>query len=94
MPTCPGDHRCGESTERPGKRFDQALTDHLATFNEQDIPDSTSGSTGCMPCCTGGMWAAAYLTGGACSDDAFIDFRAGIIAQGHGWHEKVAAFLG
>ena len=44
-----------------------------------------------MPCCTGGMWAAAYLTGGACSDDAFIDFRAGIIAQGHGWHEKLAA---
>jgi len=37
------------------------------------------------------VWAAAYLTGGACSDDAFVDFRAGIIAQGHGWYEKVAA---
>jgi hypothetical protein len=28
------------------------------------------------------IWAAAYLIGGGCSDDAFMDFRAGIIAQG------------
>ncbi|GAB3275596.1 DUF4240 domain-containing protein [Actinocorallia lasiicapitis] len=28
------------------------------------------------------VWAAAYLIGGGCSDDSFMDFRAGIIAQG------------
>ena len=32
------------------------------------------------------VWAAAYLIGGGCSDDAFIDFRAGIIAQGRDWY--------
>ncbi|MGW9206325.1 DUF4240 domain-containing protein [Embleya sp. NPDC055664] len=30
------------------------------------------------------LWAAAYLIGGGCSDDAFMDFRAGLIAQGRG----------
>lgn len=29
------------------------------------------------------LWAAAYIIGGGCSDDSFIDFRAGLIAQGH-----------
>ncbi|MFC5749912.1 DUF4240 domain-containing protein [Actinomadura rugatobispora] len=28
------------------------------------------------------VWAAAYLIGGGCSDDSFMDFRAGIIARG------------
>jgi hypothetical protein len=37
------------------------------------------------------VWAAAYLIGGGCSGDAFIDFRAGVIAQGRDWYEKVAA---
>jgi hypothetical protein len=37
------------------------------------------------------VWAAAYLIGGDCSDDSFIDFRAGIIAQGRDWYEKTAA---
>ena len=37
------------------------------------------------------LWAAAYLIGGGCSDDSFIDFRAGLIAQGHDWYHKAAA---
>ncbi|MBS2546655.1 DUF4240 domain-containing protein [Catenulispora sp. NL8] len=37
------------------------------------------------------MWAAAYLIGGGCSDDAFMDFRAGLIAQGQDWYERAAA---
>ncbi|WP_431951498.1 DUF4240 domain-containing protein [Actinacidiphila sp. bgisy167] len=37
------------------------------------------------------VWAAAYLVGGGCSDDSFIDFRAGVIAQGRAWYERVAA---
>lgn len=37
------------------------------------------------------LWAAAYLIGGGCSDDSFIDFRAGLIAQGREWYERVVA---
>ncbi|MET8575463.1 DUF4240 domain-containing protein [Streptomyces sp. NPDC005012] len=36
------------------------------------------------------VWAAAYLIGGGCSDDSFMDFRAGVIAQGRHWYERVA----
>lgn len=35
------------------------------------------------------VWAAAYLIGGGCSDDCFIDFRAGVIALGRSWYEQV-----
>ncbi|MEU1682311.1 DUF4240 domain-containing protein [Micromonospora zamorensis] len=37
------------------------------------------------------VWAAAYLIGGGCSDDSFIDFRAGVIALGREWYERVLA---
>jgi Protein of unknown function (DUF4240) len=37
------------------------------------------------------VWAAAYLIGGGCSDDSFADFRAGVIASGRDWFERVAA---
>ncbi|MFD6565791.1 DUF4240 domain-containing protein [Micromonospora profundi] len=37
------------------------------------------------------VWAAAYLIGGGCSDDSFMDFRAGVIAQGREWYERVLA---
>lgn len=37
------------------------------------------------------VWAAAYLIGGGCSDDSFIDFRAGVVAQGREWYERVLA---
>ena len=35
------------------------------------------------------VWAAAYLIGGGCSDDSFIDFRAGVIAMGRDWYQRV-----
>lgn len=37
------------------------------------------------------VWAAAYLIGGGCSDDGFTDFRAGVIALGREWYERVLA---
>ncbi|KUN21250.1 hypothetical protein AQJ23_30420 [Streptomyces antibioticus] len=37
------------------------------------------------------VWAAAYLIGGGCSDDSFMDFRAGLIAQGRHWYERAVA---
>ncbi|MEV0097323.1 DUF4240 domain-containing protein [Streptomyces sp. NPDC050738] len=36
------------------------------------------------------IWAAAYLIGGGCSDDSFMDFRAGLIAQGRTWYDQAA----
>ncbi|WP_258318885.1 DUF4240 domain-containing protein [Streptomyces griseorubiginosus] len=36
------------------------------------------------------VWAAAYLIGGGCSDDSFMDFRAGVIASGRDWYERTA----
>lgn len=30
-----------------------------------------------------GLWGAAYVIRGGCSDDAFTDFRAWVISQGH-----------
>jgi hypothetical protein len=76
----------------PGKPFNLALTGHLATLTEQDILryherfDRLHAALYRWD-----VWAAAYLIGGGCSDDAFVDFRAGIIAQGRGWYEKVTA---
>ncbi|MFB6889349.1 DUF4240 domain-containing protein [Kitasatospora sp. NPDC056327] len=37
------------------------------------------------------VWAAGYLVGGGCSDDSFMDFRAGVIALGRDWYERVLA---
>jgi hypothetical protein len=76
----------------PGLPFDPALTDHLATLNEQDILGYHERFDRLHAALyRWDVWAAAYLIGGGCSDDAFIDFRAGIIAQGHSWYEKVTA---
>ncbi|MFE3228923.1 DUF4240 domain-containing protein [Nocardia sp. NPDC059228] len=36
-------------------------------------------------------WAAAYLIGDGCSDDRFEDFRAGVIALGKDWTDKIDA---
>lgn len=36
-------------------------------------------------------WAAAYQIGGGCSDDVFSDFKAGLVALGSDWFERVAA---
>lgn len=37
------------------------------------------------------VWAAAYLIGGGCSDDSFDDFRAGLVALGRAWFDRVVA---
>src|SRR5215472_15971622 len=38
-----------------------------------------------------GSVGAAFLIAGGCSDDGFIDFRAGLIAQGRDWYHEAAA---
>ncbi|MFE1381921.1 DUF4240 domain-containing protein [Streptomyces sp. NPDC058740] len=73
------------------KPFAQALTDELATRTQSGILgyqerfDEVHGAV-----CRWDMWAAAYLIGGGCSDDSFMDFRAGLIALGRDWYGKAA----
>ncbi len=38
---------------------------------------------------THSLWAAAYIIGGGCSDDAFADFRATLISHGRATFERV-----
>jgi len=37
------------------------------------------------------LWAVAYIVGGGCSDDMFMDFRATLISQGREVFERVVA---
>ncbi|MFB7241886.1 hypothetical protein CW362_17475 [Streptomyces populi] len=81
--------RSAATVDRP---FAEVLTDELATRTREDILryqerfDEASGAVYRWD-----VWAAAYLIGGGCSDDSFMDFRAGLIAQGRDWYEKAAA---
>jgi hypothetical protein len=76
----------------PGRPFDEVLTSRLASLTRQDILayherfDQVHAAVYRWD-----LWAAAYLIGGGCSDDSFIDFRAGLIAQGRQWYHKAAA---
>ncbi|RKE17703.1 DUF4240 domain-containing protein [Streptomyces sp. TLI_171] len=77
---------------RPGTPFDRALVELLAARPEAEI----LAYEACFDRLHGDLyrwdvWAAAYLIGGGCSDDSFMDFRAGVIAEGRGWYEQVLA---
>lgn len=73
------------------KPFHEALADHLATRTEQEILDyQEKFDEAHQALYRWDVWAAAYLIGGGCSDDSFMDFRAGLIAQGRGWYQKAA----
>jgi hypothetical protein len=76
----------------PDQPFDQALTGCLASRTRQDILEYHARFHQMHAALyRWDLWAAAYLIGGGCSDDGFIDFRAGLIAQGRDWYEKAAA---
>lgn len=38
-----------------------------------------------------GLWAAAYIIGGGCSDDSFSDFRSTLISMGRRTYERALA---
>jgi hypothetical protein len=77
---------------REGQPFHQALTGHLATLPPDDLVAYQARFRDLRArLYRWDVWAAAYLIGGGCSDDGFIDFRAGLIAQGRGWYERTAA---
>jgi hypothetical protein len=79
-----------DAARASAKPFRQALVDHLATRAEQEILDyderflDVSGALNRWD-----VWAAAYLMGRGCSDDSFMDFRAGVVAQGRDWYSRV-----
>jgi hypothetical protein len=76
----------------PGRPLDQALSFELAARTRQDILDFHRWFDRLRgELYRWDVWAAAYLIGGGCSDDSFIDFRAGIIGLGRDWYQKVAA---
>lgn len=79
----PGDPRSAVAT---------VLTDRLAAASKQTVLEYQE----CFDELHGAVhrwdvWAAACLIGGGCSDDPFMDFRAGLIIQGRDWFERAAA---
>jgi len=73
----------------PDRPFHESLTDHLATLSEDDILEYHERFEKMHDALYRyDLWAAAYLITGGCSDDSFIDFRAGLIAQGRDWYEQ------
>ncbi|MEU0395788.1 DUF4240 domain-containing protein [Streptomyces sp. NPDC006208] len=75
-----------------GQPFDGALVDRLATCPKQDILEYQEHFDDVHHAVyRWDVWAAAYLIGGGCSDDSFMDFRAGLISLGRDWYERAAA---
>ncbi|MFD4955639.1 DUF4240 domain-containing protein [Streptomyces sp. NPDC058451] len=75
----------------PGQAFASALVERLAATSKQTILEFQQ----CFDQLHGAvhrwdLWAAGYLIGGGCSDDAFMNFRAGLIAQGRDWYDRAA----
>lgn len=79
------------ATAVQGKPFHEMLADLLAARTDQEILEyQEKFDEAHQTLYRWDMWAAAYLIGGGCSDDGFIDFRAGLIAQGRDWYQKAA----
>ncbi|MYS21271.1 Protein of unknown function [Streptomyces sp. DvalAA-14] len=79
-----------ESAREEGKPFDEALADRLARRSRGEILEFQERFDELMDAVyRWDVWAAAYLIGGGCSDDSFMDFRAGLIALGRDWFETV-----
>ncbi|MGW2860265.1 DUF4240 domain-containing protein [Streptomyces sp. NPDC001205] len=81
--------RSAGTAEKP---FVESLVDELATHAKDDILRYQERFDELHEAVyRWDVWAAAYLIGGGCSDDSFMDFRAGLIALGRDWYEKAAA---
>jgi hypothetical protein len=73
------------------RAFHEVLADLLAARTEQEILEyQEKFDEAHQALYRWDVWAAAYLIGGGCSDDSFMDFRAGLIAQGRGWYQMAA----
>ncbi|MCL6668234.1 DUF4240 domain-containing protein [Streptomyces panaciradicis] len=79
------------STAASGVRFDEALVNLLTRRPPQEILEYAERFDEVHDALyRWDVWAAAYLIGGGCSDDSFMDFRAGVIALGRDWYERIA----
>ncbi|MEV8554240.1 DUF4240 domain-containing protein [Streptomyces glaucescens] len=75
-----------------GEPFDEVLVEQLADKPQQEILEYAERFDELHDALyRWDVWAAAYLIGGGCSDDGFMDFRAGVIALGCQWYQRVAA---
>ncbi|MFE5142947.1 DUF4240 domain-containing protein [Streptomyces fagopyri] len=75
-----------------GEPFDEVLVQQLAERPRQEILEYAERFDELRDALyRWDVWAAAYLIGGGCSDDSFMDFRAGVIALGCQWYQRVAA---
>ncbi|WP_329565043.1 DUF4240 domain-containing protein [Streptomyces sp. NBC_01361] len=74
-----------------GELFDEVLVNQLADRPRQEILEYAERFDELHDALyRWDVWAAAYLIGGGCSDDSFMDFRAGVIALGRQWYQRVA----
>ncbi|MGW7613191.1 DUF4240 domain-containing protein [Streptomyces sp. NPDC054766] len=72
--------------------LDEGLAKHLANGTRQEVLEYAERFDELHAALyRWDVWAAAYLIGGGCSDDSFMDFRAGVIALGREWYERVDA---
>ena len=71
------DEKCELLRDELEQLTDLDLRDFVDHFNDADLRAYTWK-----------LWAAAYLIGGGCSDDAFSDFRATLISMGRGFYER------
>lgn len=87
-----GHHRGSASAHRPGPAVRRGSDQQAGVLDRQDLLacherfDQVHAAVYRWD-----LWAAACLIGGGCSDDSFIDFRAGLIAQGRQWYQEAAA---
>ncbi|WP_406392504.1 DUF4240 domain-containing protein [Streptomyces sp. NBC_00887] len=80
------------SASAADKSFAETLVDELATRTKDDILRYQERFDEAREAVyRWDVWAAAYLIGGGCSDDSFMDFRAGLIGLGREWYERAAA---
>ncbi|MFH0517474.1 DUF4240 domain-containing protein [Streptomyces sp. M41] len=79
------------SAAASGRLFDEVLVDLLVGCTPQEILEYAEQFDEVHDALyRWDVWAAAYLIGGGCSDDSFMDFRAGVIALGRDWYERTA----
>lgn len=77
------------SAAASGSPFDESLVDHLSGCSSQEVVEYAERFDEVHDALyRWDVWAAAYVIGGGCSDDSFMDFRAGVIAAGQDWFER------
>lgn len=83
--------QAADTEDDNGKAVASCLTERLAATSELTIFEfEWHFETLHAALCRWDVWAAAYLVNRGCSDDSFLDFRAGVIAQGRDWYQRIA----